>query len=111
MSAEDYEKAYVVVRRDMSPGYQIVQSCHAVAEHEREHPGSMAGRTMIVLSVANLEDLRTVANRVNRANLQDEHAHPVTMFYEPDIGEHTAFASGPSVYWDEFVGLPLAGSS
>lgn len=108
--AKNYEKAYVVVRRDISPGYQIVQAAHAAAEHEALHPGSMAGRTMVVLSVANLEDLRNVANRVNRANLQDEQAHPLTMFFEPDIGEYTAFASGPSVYWDEFVGLPLAGS-
>lgn len=102
--AENFEKAYVVIRADMSPGYQIVQAAHAVAEHEAKHPGSMAGRTMVVLSVRNAEDLSLVWNRVHRQNI------PVTIFYEPDVNEYTAFAASPSAYWDEFVGLPLAGA-
>jgi hypothetical protein len=97
-------KAYAVVRADMSPGYQIVQTAHAVAEHERLYPGSMAGRTMIVVSVRDLEVLRQVLRRCMRAGIT------CTAFYEPDIGEYTAFAASPSVFWDEFAGLPLAGS-
>lgn len=103
---DNAEKAYVVVRADLSPGYQIVQAAHAVAEHERAIPGSMAGRTMVVLSVASKEDLLHVYNRFTRQGI----GQLATRFFEPDIQEYTAFAASPSYYWDEFVGLPLAGS-
>lgn len=98
------DKCYVVVRSDMSAGYQIVQACHAVAEHEAKFPGSMSGRTMVVLAARNEEDLQLIERRCIRAGIK------TTMFYEPDVQEYTAFASSPSLFWDEFVGLPLAGS-
>lgn len=101
---DNAEKAYVVVRSDMSPGYQIVQTAHAVAEHERIFHGSMAGRTMIVLSVKDEDTLLQVLKRCQRWMA-------ATAFFEPDIGEFTAFAATPSHYWDEFAGLPLAGAS
>lgn len=102
---DNAEKAYAVVRSDMSPGYQIVQTAHAVANHERLHPGTMALRTMVVLSVRDQETLLLVVQRARRNGID------VSVFWEPDIGEFTALAASPSEFWDEFAGLPLAGAS
>lgn len=100
------EKAYVVVRSDLRPGQQIVQTAHAVAEHEREYPGSMAGRTMIVLSVPNHLLLTLLYNHITK-NV----GMTATLFFEPDIQGWTAFAVSPSEEYGVFAGLPLAGSS
>lgn len=92
-----------MVRADISPGYQIVQAAHAVAEHEHHHPGSMAGRTMVVLQVPNELLLKLLFNHIQN------HGFWVTMFYEPDIEQHTAFAVSPGEAWKWFEGMKLAG--
>lgn len=102
---ETVEKCYVVVRSDISHGYQIVQSCHAVAEHEKQFPGSMSGRTMIVLSVPNETILILIGKHLMK------YGTDVTTFWEPDVSEYTAMAISPRA--DDYValiGLPLAGS-
>lgn len=105
MSTPNEEKAYVVVRGDLSPGYQIVQTAHAVAEHELLFPGKMAGRTMVVVSVPNALLLTLLYEYIARdSDMQ------ITIFWEPDIAEYTAFAVSPSERWGIFKGLPLAGS-
>ena len=99
------EKAYVIVRSDLTRGYQIVQSCHAVAEHELLFPESMSGRTMVVLGVPNGLLLTLLYNHITKVvGMQ------ATLFFEPDIEEWTAMAVSPSENWEIFKGLPLAGS-
>lgn len=103
---EDKDKAYVVVRSDMSPGYQIVQTAHAVAEHEAQFSGSMANRTMIVLSVPNEMLLTLLYN-----HLTHNVGLTATLFWEPDIQGVTAFAISPNELTGAMLkGLPLAGS-
>lgn len=106
MTTPNEEKAYVVVRADIPVGYQIVQAAHAVAEHEKENPGSMAGRTMVVLQVPNEVLLRLLFEYYNKT-----YEVPATMFWEPDIEEYTAFAASPSSHCHVFKNMKLAGSS
>lgn len=96
------EKCYVLVRADMSHGYQIVQAAHAVAELEARHPGSAAGRTMVVLSVPNQRTLYRLA-----LSLPPDSAK--YLFFEPDVREWTALAIGPSEHYTRFKDLKLAG--
>ena len=103
--ATNEEKAYVVVRADISPGYQIVQTAHAVAEHEAMFPGTMSGKTMVVLQVPNSLLLRLLYEYI--AKQRDTE---ITIFFEPDIDEYTAFAVSPSIHHGLFQGLQLAGS-
>lgn len=103
MSTPNDEKAYVVVRADISPGYQIVQAAHAVAEHEREFPGSMAGRTMVVLQIPNELLLSLLFEYIQKRGYDS------FIFFETDIAEFTAFAVGPSEAWKLFEGMKLAG--
>lgn len=102
--AEANEKAYVLVRMDMGVGYKIVQTAHAAADHEKKFPGSMAGRTMVVLGVQTEFVLKLFSNYLREVNV------PCTIFYEPDIEEYTAMAVSPSEHSIIFAGLPLAGS-
>lgn len=98
------EKCYVLVRADMSPGYQIVQSAHAVAELEARHPGSAAGRTMVVLSVPNENELHYYASHILLRGVEN------WLFWEPDVSEYTALAVAPSEHYYLLEDLKLAGS-
>lgn len=92
-------KLYVLVRRDLSPGQMIVQSCHAVAslvsttnnnvnKSESGHdqgvcPSSM---TMVVLGVETEECLKSLSGILGK------HAS-VAAFFEPDLaGQMTSAA-------------------
>ena len=102
-------KLYVVVRANISPGYQIVQSCHAVERLIRLHPEVAErhfdlGDVMVVVEVPGERSLLKLYERVQRVA-------PAEIFYEPDIRGHTAFAVAPSPFYNMFKDLPLAGSS
>lgn len=111
------DKLYVVVRADISPGYQIVQSCHAV-EHlavanlwECYAHTKHLGDTMVVLQVPSQLDLDNLYLRLRH----EYPTLPVSLFYEPDIMGHTAMAIAPGVlvgvdYCPMLAHLPLAGS-
>lgn len=92
-------KLYVLVRRDLSPGQMIVQSCHAVAslvsttnngvnklesgEGRAACPSSMP---MVVLGVDTEESLKSLSGILGK------HAS-VAAFFEPDLaGQMTAAA-------------------
>lgn len=85
-------KLYSITRRDISPGYQAVQSSHAVADlvftmSDEVYDWKENSNTMIQLSTNDESDLRKLFFRV-----QAEGFHPVA-FLEPDIGNQlTAIA-------------------
>lgn len=99
---------YVLVRSDLSPGLQIAQACHAVAEFSLEHPAEFhewaeEGRNIVVLDggdKAEFERWLTVTNR-----------RPLCAWWaEPDVGnEITAIAALGSQWTPTFANLPLAG--
>jgi hypothetical protein len=82
---------YVLVRKDLSPAQQVVQSCHAVAEAARsllppdqEHPH------LIVCGVRDERGLWQSLDRLRRLGIRF-HA-----FTEPDLGgQLTALATEP----------------
>lgn len=96
------EYTYAVVRADMSPGYKIVQTAHAVAEHYRSRPETPHG-TMIVLETPDQGGLLALYQKAVLFA-------PTTLFYEPDVDEYTAFCVSPSSFYTFLSDLPLAGS-
>lgn len=105
-----YKHLYVVTRRDMSPGYQGVQSQHAVAEFAGLYIASfldwkIKSNYLCWLSVKDEKELRKVAHTamVNKKL-------NVATFHEPDVDfEMTAIAIQPSPKAARLLkGLPLA---
>lgn len=91
------ERLYVVVRRDLAPGAQLAQSCHALSAfacaypelHRQWHTG---GQNLVVVSAENRAELEAVFEKAEDAGI--EHA----LFHEPDFGgELTAVAFGGDV--------------
>jgi hypothetical protein len=85
------KRLYVVVRRDLPPGMQLAQACHAVREFVAEHPEAdgQCGENLVVLSTPDEISLWRLSHQVRR------HDVAVTLFIEPDLdGELTAAAMG-----------------
>lgn len=87
-------KMYVLVRQDISPGYQIAQAIHAKDQFTHTFPDVEkewwdGSNTIVVLGVPNIERLHLFAKLANEAGLRN------ALFYEPDIDEHTALAVEP----------------
>lgn len=82
---------YILVREDLSPGQQVVQACHAVAEaarfflsKEEEHPH------FVICGVKNETALRKAYFKIQEQGIQ------LQAFIEPDIGNQmTAIATEP----------------
>jgi peptidyl-tRNA hydrolase len=103
------DKLYIITRRDMSPGYQAVQSCHAlrqfVAEHSEIDKVWYEVSSYIALLAAHDEDeLMDLVARANDMGLQ------VSTYREPDVGDRvTAIAIGPHSEASKLCrGFPLA---
>jgi peptidyl-tRNA hydrolase len=89
-------KIYLVVRGDLSPAQQAVQSAHALTEFIFNHMSIAqdwyaSSKTLVLLSVPDREGLE----RLYRKAL--DRGFKVAPFFEPDIGhELTAIALEPS---------------
>ena len=101
---------YVVTRRDMTAGYQGVQSQHALAEFAHVFMGTFIrwktrSNYLCWLSVKDEKELRTFA-RVAMVNKKLK----VATFFEPDVDfEMTAIAIEPGTKAARLLkGLPLA---
>ena len=78
-------KLVVITRKDISAGYQAVQSGHAIAEFsatnqelfDKWHKDS---QYLVMLSVNDIQSLERQIDKLNKLNV----VH--TQFYEPDIG-------------------------
>lgn len=80
------ERLYVVVRRDLAPGHQMVQAIHAAqtfaVEHAEEHLAWFkSSNTLAVLTVSGLAELRRLHGRAVTAGLA------CSLFTEPDMGD------------------------
>lgn len=94
MSEQPIMKMYILVRQDISPGYQIAQSVHAKDQFTHEFPKEenkwyQESNTIVVLGVPNEDALKAYAYLADSQGLKH------SMFYEPDIDEHTALAIEP----------------
>lgn len=103
------DKLFLVTRRDIAPGYQAVQSCHAIRQFTAEHPDRDAewftsSNYLALLSVANETELMRLLVAAADAGLR------CSAFREPDVGGAiTAIAIEPHPKAAELCkGLPLA---
>jgi hypothetical protein len=85
----------VITRQDLEPGYQAVQSMHALRQFTADHPEVdklwfEQSNYLGLLSVANEKDLYLLMERAQAQGIQ------VSCFREPDIGDQiTAIALAP----------------
>ena len=103
------DKLYLVTRRDIAPGYQAVQSCHAMRQFTAEHPE----RDCEWFTNSNYLALLSVTNEVELMkliSLASDHGLKWSAFREPDVGgEITAIAIEPHPKTAEICkALPLA---
>lgn len=103
------DKLYLITREDIPPGYQAVQSCHAIRQFTAEHPEIdvewfTASNYLALLSVANERELMRLLV------IADDHGLRTSAFREPDIdGQITAIAIEPHSKTAKICGhLPLA---
>lgn len=103
------DKLFLVTRRDLSPGYQAVQSCHALRQFVHDHPDVDKAwfensNYIALLSVADEESLREILDVAWYRQIRH------STFCEPDIGnEITAIALEPCAESIELCkDLPLA---
>lgn len=78
----------VISRQDITPGYSVVQSAHAIAEFAAEHPQTFAewkkeSNSIICLSVKDEESLLKLFEKLDKKT-------PSSSFYEPDVSAFTA---------------------
>lgn len=103
------DKLYLVTRRDLEPGYQAVQSCHAIRQFTAEHPA----RDGEWFTNSNYLALLSVADEVELMRLiiaAKDHGLRWSAFREPDVGgQITAIALEPHHKTIELCkSLPLA---
>lgn len=103
------DKLFLVTRRDISPGYQAVQSCHAMRQFTADHPdvdGTWFTNSnyLALLSVADEAELMRLIVQSHDMGLR------WSAFREPDVGGAiTAIAIEPHPKAIELCkGLPLA---
>ena len=88
------DKIYVITRRDLSPGMQLVQSCHALVKHSTELPRSVwewekNSGYLCCLSVKNEKELRDFWKQWDKEIA-------ITPFFESDLNDElTALALEP----------------
>ena len=92
MQINSTEKLRVVSRRDISIGYQAVQSCHAAIQFQHEYPSESSAwykqsNYLAFLTIANEEELEKLIRKAEAKGIKH------SIFREPDIGnEITAVA-------------------
>jgi len=91
---QQISKMYVVVRQDITPGYQLPQSIHAKDKFTHEFPEIekawyQSSNTLAVLGVDNEDELLKLVGLVQKEKLK------FSLFFEPDINEYTAVAIEP----------------
>lgn len=83
-------KMYVLVRRDLSETYRLVQGAHALAQYALEQPDLFCAwnnSTIVFLGVRNLMEMR------EWESLLAENGKRFSPFHEPDLDGHlTAIA-------------------
>ncbi len=103
----------MITRQDITPGYQVVQTAHAVADFAAARPEEFAAwkaasNSIICLAVPDEDALKRQREKVGRLLPEGSEA---IVFTEPDIGdEWTAFAF--YAQWPvrkKLKHLPLAG--
>lgn len=83
---------YTIVRADISPGDQMAQTSHSLADFIIKHPiiswlWNKKSNIMVNLAISNLHALQELAATLKQNKI------PFTIFYEPDINQHTSICT------------------
>jgi hypothetical protein len=97
-------KVYVITRQDLNPGYQLVQSCHAIREFDAKYPDYKSIANLACLSAPDEVALDNLIGDCISEGIR--HA----IFREPDVGDQiTAIAIEPGERSRRLLSrLPLA---
>ena len=102
------DKLYVITRRDLSPGRQAAQSCHALRAFVQDWPEIdqewyETSNYLVLLSVKDEKELRDLFHRAREIGLRG------SWFLEPDLNNQiTAIALEPGNRTSDFCAhLPL----
>lgn len=91
------DKLYLITRRDISPGYQAVQSCHAMRQFVNDHPEIdnvwfKQSNYIVLLSVESEKELAQLYVQALEKGIKS------ACFFEPDINDQmTAIALEPGI--------------
>jgi len=103
------DKLYLVTRSDLAPGYQAVQSCHAMRQFTADHPDvdrewHAVSNYLALLSVADEVELMRLIAAAKDLGIR------WSAFREPDVGgQITAIALEPHEKTSQLCrSLPLA---
>ena len=82
------EKLITITRNDITPGYQVVQTAHAIADFAFEHPThfkdwKQQSNSIICLSVDNEDKLIKYYDKLSKLT-------PCSIFFEPDVDQYTS---------------------
>jgi hypothetical protein len=109
LSIKTGDKLYLITRKDLEPGYQAVQSCHALRQFTADHPEIdhewyKKSNYLALLSVENEIELMRLLIKAADNNIR------WTAYREPDVdGKITAIAIEPGIKSVEICkNLPLA---
>jgi len=100
---------YVITRRDLTPGQQMLQAAHAAIEFQHKHPQiakdwNTNSKYLVFLSVENEYELQKLLTKIQIRYLNHN------IFLEPDIGNQmTAICVEPRERTEKLLSnLPLA---
>jgi hypothetical protein len=100
---------YIITRRDLTPGQQMLQSAHAAIEFQHEHVEiaiwwNIHSKYLVFLSVENELELHKLLEKIKLYAIKH------STFFEPDLGNQlTSIAIEPSELSQKLTSrLPLA---
>ena len=81
-------KLITITRADIAPGYQVVQTAHAIADFAYEHPDTFKewkqnSNSIISLSAKDKDHLIRLYDKLSKLT-------PTIIFFEPDIDDYTS---------------------
>lgn len=82
------EKLITITRSDITPGYQVVQTAHSIADFAHQHPQYFnewkeKSNSIISLSVDSEEKLIKYYDKLSKIT-------PCSIFFEPDVNQYTS---------------------
>ena len=83
------KRLYVLTRKDLDPIYKMVQGSHALAQFALEQEPSFKTWNNDYLIFLEVKDKQALVKEITKL---EEQQIPYSLFYEPDISDHTAAA-------------------
>jgi hypothetical protein len=98
------KKLFIILRRDLNPGLQAAQACHALQAMNDQHPDVIARwqGNIVLISCSGMLELSELVCALQRARV------PLALFCEPDTGGEITAVAVDGQAWRQLSHLPLA---